>query len=75
MAVAPDSPWRCTAVPEAVYAGMSGDHPKVALLGQVQGVAVHRIRGGGATQTPPLARQVANFVSIRSTTTRATPRK
>ena len=61
-------------MPEVVYTDVFGDHPEAALLGQVQlgtatGVAVHRTRAGGATQTPPLARQLTNFVSIRSTAT------
>ena len=80
MTVAPNSQWRCTAVPEAVYTGVFGDHPETALLGHVQvgttlGVAMHQTGGGGATQAPPLALQVANFFTFRTTAIRATSRK
>ena len=34
--MASDRQWRCTAVPEAVYTGVFGDHPETTLLGHVQ---------------------------------------
>jgi len=42
---------RCTAAPEVVYTGVSGDHPKPAALGPSLPIpSGHRPRGGGATK-------------------------
>jgi hypothetical protein len=54
-------------MPVAVYIATSDDHPAEAAQDRVQvgtalEMAVHRTGGGGATQLPPLALQVANFV-------------
>jgi hypothetical protein len=53
----------------AVYTRHNGATLSSAALGLGQvgiatGWAVHRTGGGGATQAPPLARQVANFFVI-----------
>jgi hypothetical protein len=67
---------RCTATPEAVYTGVSGDHPEPAALGpSLPSLGGHRPRGGGITQAPNPFPKLQTFSCFVPRQLRATLRK